>query len=190
MTIVPPSAAAFRTPASTSSAVRHTKTPFPAASPSALTTHGALATGRSAAAGTPAAAMTSLAKLFEPSILAACAPGPKTAIPAWRSSSPTPATSGASGPITTSSAPTVPARPRSPSPSSARTGWQFPSWAMPGFPGAACSSVSDALVASFQARACSRAPEPTRSTLTVRRVYFAECRIPEGSHGASTRQRP
>ena len=58
----------------------------------------------------------------------------------------------------------------SPSPSSARTGWQRPSRAMPGFPGAACSSSSRGLCASLHASACSRPPDPTRSTFT-RRVY-------------------
>ena len=85
---------AARSPASSSSCVRQTKTPLPAARPSALTTHGGRATDIDSAVGTPAARITSLAKLFEPSIRAAAALGPKTATPAWRSSSPTPATSG------------------------------------------------------------------------------------------------
>ena len=59
------------------------------------------------AVGTPAARITSFAKVFEPSIRAASALGPKTAMPAWRSSSATPATSGASGPMTTRSMPSV-----------------------------------------------------------------------------------
>jgi len=42
--------------------------------------------------------ITSFANAFEPSICAAARPGPKTATPAWRSSSATPATSGSSGP--------------------------------------------------------------------------------------------
>ena len=63
------------------------------------------------------------------------APGPNTAMPAWRSSSATPATSGASGPITTRSTSRLRARPSRLSPSSARTGWQSPSSAMPGLPG-------------------------------------------------------
>jgi SAM-dependent methyltransferase len=37
---------------------------------------------------------------------------------------------------------------------------------MPGLPGAACSSVSDRLRENAHASACSRAPDPTRSTLT------------------------
>ena len=86
-------------------------------------------------AGTPAAAITSLAKLFEPSIRAAAALGPNTAMPAWRSASATPATSGASGPTTTRSTARVSREPRSPSPSSARTGWHVPRDAIPGLPG-------------------------------------------------------
>ena len=48
--------------------------------------------------------MTSLAKVLEPSIRAASAHGPKQAMPAARTASATPATSGTSGPITTRSA--------------------------------------------------------------------------------------
>ena len=48
--------------------------------------------------------MTSLAKVLEPSIRAASALGPKQVIPAARTASATPATSGTSGPITTRSA--------------------------------------------------------------------------------------
>ena len=103
--------------------------------------------------------------------------GPNTATPFCRSRSATPATSGASGPITARSASTVSARLRSPSPSSARTGWQRPRLAMPGLPGAACSSVSAGLCASRHASACSRAPEPTTSTFTrasLLRVFDGE----------------
>ena len=48
----------------------------------------------------------------------------------------------------------------------ARTGWHAPSAAIPGLPGAACSSESDGLREIPQASACSRAPEPTTSTFT------------------------
>ena len=159
----PGNAAAARSPSSSSSVVRHTKTPLPEARPSAFTTHGGRATASASAVGTPAARITSLANAFDPSIRAASRPGPKTAMPACRSSSATPATSGPSGPTTTSSAPRLRASPSRASPSSARTGWQSPRAAMPGFPGAACSSVPGRC-ASFQASACSRPPEPTRST--------------------------
>ena len=107
-TTSPPSAAAARSPSASSSCDRQTKTPLPAARPSAFTTQGACGVVSRLAVGTPAATMTSLPNAFDPSIRAAAALGPKTARPFRRSSSPTPATSGASGPITTRSAPTVP----------------------------------------------------------------------------------
>ena len=69
-------------PASSSASVRQTTTPLPAASPSALRTHGTRAESSNAAVGTPAAAITSLAKDFDPSIRAAAADGPKTVSPA------------------------------------------------------------------------------------------------------------
>ncbi len=53
--------------------------------------------------GTPAASMIRFAKAFEPSSCAAALPGPKTGMPRSRSASATPATSGASGPMTTRS---------------------------------------------------------------------------------------
>src|SRR6185312_4133183 len=49
----------------------------------------------------PASAITCLAKDFEPSILAAAASGPKHGMRASRRASAAPATSGASGPMTT-----------------------------------------------------------------------------------------
>ena len=161
-----PSAATATSAASTSSGVWQTNTPLPDARPSALITHGARATDSVSAVGTPAARSTSFANAFDPSIRAAAALGPNTATPFCRNRSATPATRGASGPITARSASTVSARLSSPSPSSARTGWQRPRLAMPGLPGAACSSVSAGLCASRHASACSRAPEPTTSTFT------------------------
>ena len=64
--------------------------------------------------------------------------------------------------------------------SSARTGWQQPSAAIPGLPGAAWSSVRLGLRASRHASACSRAPEPTTTTCTagVLRVY---CGVPSSA---------
>ena len=50
---------------------------------------------------------------------------------------------------------------------------------MPGLPGAACSSVSDGDEPSFQASACSRPPDPTRSTRT-RRVYEPRRHVDRG----------
>ena len=93
-----------------------TSTPLPAASPSYFTTYGgpnpasaasasaAVTQVRDAAVGIPASAMTSLANVLDPSIMAAAAPGPKQGIPVSRTASAAPATSGASGPITTRSA--------------------------------------------------------------------------------------
>ena len=54
---------------------------------------------------TPAAVITSLANDFEPSMRAASFVGPKQAMPASRTASATPSTSGTSGPMTTRSAP-------------------------------------------------------------------------------------
>ena len=167
ITIGPSNAEAARRPSSSCADVSQMKTPFPAASPSTLTTQGGLATESVSAVGTPAAAITSLAKLFDPSIRAAARPGPKTDTPFRRSASATPATSGASGPITARSVSRLRARPSSASASSARTGWQSPSAAIPGLPGAACSAVTPDACASFQASACSRPPDPTRSTFTA-----------------------
>jgi hypothetical protein len=65
-----------------------------------------------AAVGIPASVMTCLAKDFEPSIMAAAASGPKQLIPAARSASAAPATSGASGPTTTRSGLSLRARAR------------------------------------------------------------------------------
>ena len=55
--------------------------------------------------GTSAADMTSFAKALLPSSRAARAEGPKHGMPALRTASATPATSGASGPTTTSPTP-------------------------------------------------------------------------------------
>ena len=94
-----------------------TTTPLPAASPSSLTTCGAPNASSAASTsstvvhtcaspvGTSAADMTSLAKALLPSSRAACADGPKHGMPAARTASATPATSGASGPMTTRSTP-------------------------------------------------------------------------------------
>ena len=116
--------------------------------------------------GTPAASITSFANAFDPSIRAASAPGPNTATPRRRSMSASPMTRGASGPTTTRSTPSSQASGTSDAGSSARTGWQLASAAMPGFPGAACSSVSPPPRASAHASACSRPPDPTTSTFT------------------------
>src|SRR5439155_217197 len=76
-------------------------------------------------------------------------------------------TSGASGPTTTRSTRSSCASGTREAGSSARAGWHVASLAIPGFPGAACSSVSRPLRASAHASACSRPPDPTTSTFTA-----------------------
>ena len=56
-----------------------------------MTTQGGRATASAAAVGTPAAAITSFANAFDPSIRAAAALGPNTEMPARRSTSAMPA---------------------------------------------------------------------------------------------------
>ena len=91
-----------------------------------------------AAVGIPASVMTCLAKDFEPSIMAASASGPKQLKPSSRSASAAPATSGASGPITTRSGLSLRASRTIWSGTGAVSGWVSASAAMPGLPGAAC----------------------------------------------------
>ena len=107
--------------------------------------------------------------------------GPKTAMPLRRSSSAMPATSGASGPITTRSASSgrgeaeqavgVVGSDRV----AVRRGRRCP-----GLPGAACSSVRRGLCASRHARACSRAPEPTSRTFTGRVYVGVRSKLRQG----------
>ncbi len=151
-----------------------TSTPLPAASASSLTTYGGpnAASARSASAGEaqvkeaavgmPASAMTCLAKDFEPSITAAAASGPKQPIPASRSASAAPATSGASGPITTRSGLSLRASARIPAGVGAVSGYVSARAAMPGLPGAAWMSC----VMRARTRACSRPPDPMTSMRT------------------------
>src|SRR5580693_9215194 len=167
ITTVPQSLACRR--AAEMSAV--TRTPLPAASASSLTTYGgpnaasaasasaAVRQVNDAAVGMPASAITCLAKDLEPSIMAAWADGPKQAMPASRSASAAPATSGASGPITTRSGPSLRANARIASGDSAVSGWTSASSAMPGLPGAACTSEG----LSARTIACSRPPDPMTS---------------------------
>ena len=95
---------------------------------------------------------------------AASRSGPKTAIPASRSASATPAASGASGPTTTSSDGVARARPPRPRPGRAgrrhRPG-RAARCAIPALPGATSTSFTPGSPASFQASACSRPPPPT-----------------------------
>ncbi len=128
-----------------------TTTPLPAASPSFFTTYGAPKASSAAstcsavsqaaapAVGTPAAAMISLANALEPSSRAAAADGPKQGMPLARTVSAAPATSGASGPITTRSAPVSTASAATASGSVAATSRTSTKVAMPGLPGATMS---------------------------------------------------
>src|SRR5216684_1685561 len=67
---------------------------------------------------------------------------------------------------------------------------------MPGFPGAAWRAVSRGEWASFQASACSRPPDPTRSTFTSRSYGYSltadACRRDHGrmTDGAATFRAP
>src|SRR5215469_185546 len=157
-----------------------TTTPLPAASASSFTTYGGpnsrsassaaacVVAVRDRAVGMPARAMTSFANALDPSMRAALLFGPNAAIPFARSSSATPATSGASGPMTTRSALTRRAS-RVTSPGSvARTSWQAANSAMPGLPGAACNSLTAGSLLSARTIACSRPPDPITSTRTLR----------------------
>ena len=166
---------AWRNAASRSSV---TMTPLPEASPSALITYGAPYWSRVAATsassvrrtarpvGTPARCITSFANVFEPSSCAAAFDGPNTGTPSARTASATPATSGASGPITTRSIDSS----RTNSAMSSGSDWlmriRSASVAMPMFPGAATISCAFSF-ASECTRACSRAPEPSTRIFTV-----------------------
>ena len=93
--------------------------------------------------------------------------GPKTLKPSPRRASPTPATSGASGPTITRSTFTLRAQSRPRSPVQARP-CRAPrrDRAMPGLPGAANTLVTEGERASAHASALSRPPEPITRTLT------------------------
>ena len=80
--------------------------------------------------------MTSLANDFEPSMRAASFVGPKHAIPAARTASATPSTSGTSGPITTRSAPIRWASFATASPEVMSTSYWSAIAAVPALPGA------------------------------------------------------
>jgi exodeoxyribonuclease VII large subunit len=125
---------------------------------SAASASAGLAQLNDAAVGIPAAAMTCLANDLEPSIRAAAAAGPKQARPASRSASPAPATSGASGPMTTRSGLSLRASARIWSGTAGVPGWVSAIAAIPGLPGAACRVPGSAL--SARTMACSRPPDP------------------------------
>ena len=164
--------------ASASSGVAATTTPLPAASPLALTTSGARwprthaasrlsrVKVREAAVGMPWRRMNSLAKAFEPSSRAAARRGPKQGRPAAAKASTTPATRGASGPISVRSMRSERASARSSATSSAATLTlrTFGSPAVPALPGATHTSATRSEAAHLQARACSRPPPPAIRT--------------------------
>ena len=164
---LPERAAAAITPASTSLWVWQTNTPFPAASPSALITHGAFAIGRGLAAGNAGGGHHVLGEGLRSLDPGRSGSRPEHGDPGMAKLVGDPGDERRLGPDHDQVGGDRPrAAPRSPSPSSTRTGWQSPKAAIPGLPGAACSSVSEGLVEMRQASACSRAPAPTRSTFT------------------------
>ena len=145
---------------------------FPGRSPSTLTTQGARATASDSAVGTPAAAMTSFAKLFEPSIRAAERPGRTRRRRFAAARRRRRRRAAASGPITARSTSRLRARPSSASPSSARTGWQSPSRAIPGLPGAACSAVSPGALGELPGERVLASTRADQEHLHGGRVYF------------------
>ena len=116
------------------------------------------------AVGTPAVCITVLANAFELSSRAAAAEGPKHGDAGLGHPVGEPGRERRLG----ADDDEVGARPAAssviPSRSVTATAWSVASRPMPGFPGAACSSASRGDCASFHASACSRPPDPTRST--------------------------
>ena len=150
----------------------------PKASSAAATCSGVVQTW-AMAVGTPAAAMTSLAKALLPSSRAACALGPKQAMPASRTASATPATSGASGPTTTRSADSSRASAATATGSSGSTARTGTSAAMPALPGAATTAETSGSRRRARTIACSRAPVPMTRTFTPSTLSGATT-APEG----------
>src|SRR5918992_917412 len=162
-----------------------TTTPLPAARPSALTTIGAprwatkafassaLSKVRCTAVGMPWRVMKLLAKSFDASSCAAARLGPKIFSPASRKASTMPAASGASGPTTVSWMFCFFAKAMS---SATWVNGRFsrpPSVAVPPLPGATYTFCTRGPWASFQARACSRPPDP------ITRIFIS---VPEMPH--------
>ena len=119
-----------------------------------------------------AACMIRVANAVEPSNCAAARPGPNTGIPCSRTTSATPATSGASGPITTRSTACSSANSRTAAPSSGSTSTSVASCAIPAFPGAQRISCASASARRARMIACSRAPEP-RTRIFTPQAYRA-----------------
>src|SRR3984957_12075420 len=98
-------------------------------------------------------------------------------MPASASASAKPASTALSGPITTRSAPISRASATCPATSVAATGRVSASAAMPGLPGAQTRQVSKGDWTIFQARACSRPPDPTSRMFKSRlRVGWSSAR--------------
>src|SRR5580700_5252654 len=108
--------------------------------------------------------MISLQKALEPSSCAAALDGPKQRIPACVRASARPATSGASGPMTTRSTCSAVAAATIPSMSCTPTSITRASAAIPAFPGAQMISGCRGERASAWTSACSRPPPPTMRT--------------------------
>ena len=157
-----------------------TKTPFPAASPSALSTKGAPTSAqcRSSArhslktwweaVGTPASSIISLAKALELSSRAAALVGPTITLPLASNRSTTPASSATSGPTTVRSIPLSITACSSSLVAVGAIGRSSATSAMPGFPGAQKTFETRGDAAIRQLRACSLAPAPiTRTFIPV-----------------------
>src|SRR3954469_1618317 len=137
-----------------------------ATSSSAVSSSAGPPTGQARAVGTPAAFITCLAKDLLPSSRAACADGPKQAIPASRTASAAPATRGTSGPTTTRSARQSRASAAIATGSATSTAAGSATARVPALPGAQASASTAGSEDRATHRACSRAPEPITSTRT------------------------
>ena len=162
--------ATARSAASSSPAVRHTKTPLPAASPSALTTHGGAR--HRERARRPARRRRAAPPWRTSSSLRSAPPrrsGRTRRCRCAAAASATPATSGASGPITARSIPSVTREAEQAVAVVGRTGWHDAERGDAGIAGRRVQLGQAAgCCASRQASACSRAPDPTSSTFTRR----------------------
>src|SRR5207302_2419761 len=159
---------------------RQTSTPLPSASPSALTTTrpsrssahfcaaGASLKTPKSAVGMPALRIMSLAKALLLSIRPAARSGPKVGMPSARMASPTPAATADSGPRITSPIFSCLANLTRLTTSSAGIRMFLARPPVPPFPGAMKTRELIADCMHFQARACSRAPDPTTRIRTAR----------------------
>jgi hypothetical protein len=111
--------------------------------------------------------MTCLANDLLPSSWAACSDGPKHAMPASRTASAAPATSGTSGPMTTRSARHRRAAAAIDTGSAESTASGSATTRVPALPGAQARTSTAGSEERATHRACSRAPEPITSTRTT-----------------------